>query len=133
MTKKELKEAILLVSKIGVLELSGLSINDIDTPKKCYNLYYGGGGTKIRIWKEYDNYNSKLNHVKITEETIDKIVDEVYECVTYNIHALIKQALLNIGEDGEYETLKYFDRDEKLFIKFKEEVLKLKKEKDVKE
>ena len=124
--KQELKRTILLVSKIGgELKLKGISINSIDTPEKCYNLYYVGSGTNITIWKCYDNYESKLNHVEITEDNIDQIVDEVYSCVSGNIHSYIKQALINIGEDGEFETLKYFKRDLELFDKFKNEIYKL--------
>lgn len=129
--KNELKKTILFVSKIGgELKLRGLSINGISTPEKCYNLYYGGGSvTSITIWKCYENYDSKLNHVEITDENIDQIVDEVYSCLSSNINDIIEKALINIGESGEFETLKYFDRDIELFNKFKEEVKRLSDEK----
>lgn len=127
-SREELKTTILFVSKNnGSLKFRYLPIEDIGTTEKCYNLYYGGG-REITIWRDYENHYSKMHHATITAENIDAIVDEVFDCLTSHIGDHISQALINIGEDGEYETLKYFDRDLALYERFRAEVARLARE-----
>ena len=125
-SKEKLKDVILTVSQIGgTLKFMCVLLKYLQTPEEWYNFYYGSGVIDICIYNTYDNPYSILDRSKISNDNIDAIVDDVYEYLISDVYPLIKQALINIGEGGEFETLKYFGRNKELFIKFQNELLKL--------
>lgn len=123
-TKEELKQFILINRKLhGIVEIGYIPENVLESKDELYGLYYGGSH-KLRLGK-YLEYRAE--RIEITDKKIDSIVDTVYELLNNSISEYIHQAFHNF--DWEYEELKYFDRDEKKYLKFVKEVLKLKNEK----
>ena len=125
MDKLKLKQLIQLNRELGGTITKGyLSISKIETPEECYSIYYAGG-CELSIGVRYTNHYSKLNNEMVTDINIDTIVDEVFLALEGNVWPVLEQALVNIGTDGEWENLKYFDRDLDLHSRFKSEVVRL--------
>lgn len=121
-SKEKLRETIdTIISIDGKVEFIYLRMEDIDTAEKCYNLYYSGPN-RVCISNGY--YENSLKGGLSKLDNIDESVDDIYEYLSNNIRGYIKKALdnLNLGD----EDIKYFDRNQDLLVKFKNEVLKLK-------
>ena len=124
MTKEKLKDLLLLVKQFdGNLTLSYIPKSKIYSVEEVYNLYYSGWN-KIEIGLYY---NSCEECIEMSNSNIDIIVDKIYDKLTDSVGEFIIPALNNLGLDDVY--LKYFDREPELFIKFQEEVLRLKQQK----
>lgn len=125
-TKEELKKTIDLITKLkGSLTLSYLPVSKIETPKDCYNLYYGGF-CKMEIYPEL--YRDGSCNISTYEELggVDVVIDRIYSNIKDDISPYIMTALNNIG--GDDTTIKYFESEPEMYQKFKNEVLRLKNE-----
>jgi hypothetical protein len=123
-TKEELKKTLDLVFKLkGSLTLNYISPSKIETPKDCYNLYYGGC-SKMEIYS--DLYRDGSCNLSTYEELggLDVVIDRIYANIQDDISPYIMQAINNIG--GYDTTLKCFEDEPEMHEKFKNEVLRLK-------
>lgn len=122
MDKEKLKQMIDLVIELnGSLTLSYIPPYKIETPEEAYGIYYSGWN-RIEISKNYYMVAGRSGEIK--DIGIEKLVDNVYELLDTCVGNCIMKALDNFDLDAE--VLKYFDRDEDLYNKFKTEVKRLK-------
>jgi hypothetical protein len=124
MTKEQLRQTIELVFLLkGELTIPYLPVSIIETPKGCYNLYYGGF-RKMEIYFEY--YRDGSCNLSTYKELggVDVVIDRIYQNIQDDISSYFMMALNNIGADGE--SIKHFENEPELYERFKKEVYKLK-------
>lgn len=120
-SKSKIKNLITLVQEFnGKVILSYIPESVLDSIEELHNLYYGGWN-KIEIGKFYRSNDGNL--IEIKESNIDKIVDEIYYKLSYDIGNEILKALENLNYEAE--DLKYFDRSPDTYEKFRKEVHRL--------
>ena len=123
-SKDDIVRMMDLITKMnGSITLSYLNISDLDSPKKCYNLYYGGF-SKIEIYP--DMYRDGRCNLSTFNELggVECVVDRVYENLKNDVSKLIIPTIEKLGLDET--TMKYFDRDPGLYEKFINEIKILK-------
>lgn len=123
-SKDDIVRMMELVSKMkGSLTLSYLNISDLDNPKKCYSLYYGGY-PKMEIYP--DMYRDGRCNLSTFDELggMDWVVDRVYRNLKDDVSNLVVPALEKLGLDDT--NMKYFDRDSELYREFINEIKMLK-------
>jgi len=126
MTKEELKQSILLIRKNGgELNFNYIPSEYLNDTQELYELYYGGS-PKIKIGEKYYVYEG--DYIEITEDNLEEVINKIYDVLNDSIKDEFHQAFENF--EWEYEELKYFDDEEENYQKFKDEVLRLKNEKN---
>jgi hypothetical protein len=124
LTNEELKQLLVLNKKLGsAIEFQYIPESVLYSTEELYNLYYGGA-EKVIISQNFLSCKGEL--IKMKEKTLEEIVTIIQDLLRTNIADYIHKTFEKFI--WEYEELKYFDRDEKQYNKFKNEVLKLKEE-----
>ena len=123
MNKDKIKNLVEAVREFdGSLSLGYVPESVIHSTEEVYGLYYSGWA-KMELGKNYFR-TSTTETVKVTDDNVDEIVDTIHKLLVDNIGDFIMKALENLNlEDTD---LKYFDRDLELYMKFKQEVSRLK-------
>jgi hypothetical protein len=121
MTKDKIKQLININKEFnGQITLKYVHESSIYSTEEMSCLYYGHVNKMI-----IDNYYTNDSvRIEITTESINGIVDIIYEHLSNNVYQYILQTIKNLNLADE--DLKYFDTTHNLFVKFQQEVIRLK-------